>query len=370
MRIIPSLLLIGVSVGALAGCSVAPPDTRAALELTGAGQAAGLPMAQLPAASGDLVSVVESVDQGVLTQKIVLKGDSATWGENGVVVVVDQRADLRPGNASWAAPKPTETLIDRELKENFASIDMGVGQSFTRNSFGPFGYALGKTGSDVTCLYAWQFSPGHMPLYVRDPEKEALQASTPVSPTSVRVRLCRQHASQAELVAMVAQMSVFPPHSGTPYVDPTYKPDNSTPGDALEATGLPGAFYTGSRKAAALEDSPEPVRQKHKKKHHAHKHHHAVAYTRPAPDDGGALDPVIVPPLAAATAPSVPLAGAPAVGAPSAPVAGNPLTAALRTALAAKKKPAPDDLPLPGGPAAGAAAPAQAAAVAPIPLPQ
>ena len=46
MRIIPSLLLIGVSVGALAGCSVAPPDTRAALELTGAGQAAGLPMSR------------------------------------------------------------------------------------------------------------------------------------------------------------------------------------------------------------------------------------------------------------------------------------------------------------------------------------
>ena len=86
----PLFLALSLCAVALDGCSMVPDDTRAAYEVSGPGSRDSTPMAQLPPAAGDVVSVVESADKGVITQKIVLKGDAATWGENGVVVTVDQ----------------------------------------------------------------------------------------------------------------------------------------------------------------------------------------------------------------------------------------------------------------------------------------
>ena len=371
MRILVKALALSLSVGALAACSQAPVDTRAAFEVTDPGAPADTPMAQLPAAAGEQVAVVQSADHGIITQKIVLRGDAATWGENGIVVVVDQNPDHRPGEASWATPKPTESMIARELRENFADIDMGIGQTLTRNSFGPFGYALGKTSQDLTCLYAWQFAPGRPAPLISDPAVDGVTASQPAVATSVRVRLCKQHVAEADLVAMVSQMAVFPPHSTTPYLDTTYRPGGAAAPDALAATGLPGAFYRGPKTTASLEDDDvRPVKAK-KKPHHkrqAHHHHKKAIVRRDADQDGSsALAPVIVPPLAGASAPSVPLAGAPSLSASSG--TANPLTAPLRAVLAAKKAAAADDLPLPGADAP-ASAPAQSAAAAPIPLPQ
>ena len=368
----PFILALSLCAVTLAGCSMVPDDTRAAYEVTGSGSAGSQPMAQLPLTAGAVVSVVESANKGVITQKIVLKGDATTWGENGAVVVVDQSPD-RPVEKSWSVPKPTEELIDKELRENFSDMDMGIGQTYTRNSFGPFGFAVGKNTSGITCLYAWQFSPGRKPQYFVDPQADAVNASTPVAPTSVRVRLCKQNVAEADLVAMVSQMSVFPPHSTTPYLDPTYQAAEGAAPDALAATGLPGGFYTGSKTASAASDAtPSTLKPKHKK------HHHYASGSAPdlsygAPS-GGALPPVIVPPLGAGAS-SVPMAGAasvPMAGAasadPAAPSGANPLTAPLHQALAVKKK-AVDDLPLPGAPGAAAAS-AAAASPAPIPLPQ
>jgi len=337
MRVWVQRFALSVGVAALAACSQAPVDTRAAFEVANPSAPTDTPMAQLPAAAGELVAVVQSSDHGIITQKIVLRGDAATWGENGMVVVVDQNPEHRPGEPSWAVPKPTESLIARELRETFADIDMGVGQTFTRNAFGPFGYALGKTGQDITCLYAWQFSPGRATPLIANPAADGEVAAQPASPTSVRVRLCKQHVAEADLVAMVSQMAVFAPHSTTPYLDAGYRPDQAAAPDALSATGLPGAFYTGKKTTASLESADvRPVTaKKHKRKHHAHRHQ-STAVTRAEPDGQGpgALAPVIVPPLAGAAAPTVPMAGAASAGA--SPADGNPLTAPLRAALAAK----------------------------------
>ena len=369
MRILVNALALSLAVAALAACSRAAVDTRAAFEVTDPSAPADTPMAQLPVAAGDPVSVVQSADHGIITQKIVLRGDAATWGENGIVVVVDENPDHRPGEANWATPEPTETLIARELRENFADIDMGIGQTLTRNSFGPFGYAVGKTAQNLTCLYAWQFAPGRPAPLISDPAVDGVTASQPPVATSVRVRLCKQRVAEADLVALVSQMAVFPPHSTTPYLDTTTRPDGAPAPDALAATGLPGAFYRGPKMTASLEDDVRPVKaKKHHRKHHAHRPHKRVI-TRRELDRGdlGALAPVIVPPLAGESVPSVPLAGAPSLSASSG--AANPLTAPLRAALAAKKAAADDELPLPGA-AAPVSAPAQSAAAAPIPLPQ
>ena len=369
MRVPVKALALGLCVAALGACSQFV-DTRAAFEVADPSAPADTPMAQLPVAAGEPVSIVQSADHGVITQKIVLRGDAATWGENGIVVIVDQNPDHRPGEVSWAMPKPTETLIARELRENFADLDMGIGQTLTRNAFGPFGYAVGKTAQNLTCLFAWQFAPGRPAPLISNPAVDGVTASQPAVATSVRVRLCKQNVAEADLVAMVSQMAVFPPHSTTPYLDTTYRPDGAPAPDALAATGLPGAFYRGPKTMASLEiDDVRPIKaKKHRRKHHAHRRHNRVLTRRDADwGDAGALAPVIVPPLAGASTPNVPLAGAPSLSATGG--AANPLTAPLRAAaLAAKKAAAADDLPLPG--AAPASAPAPSEAAAPIPLPQ
>lgn len=81
-------------VAALAGCSTAPRETRAGYEAVADGSGlpgdSRAPMAELPAAAGAVVAVVEAQSRGVLTQRIVLRGDPGTVGENAIVVKVDQ----------------------------------------------------------------------------------------------------------------------------------------------------------------------------------------------------------------------------------------------------------------------------------------
>ena len=77
-----------------------------------------IPMAQLPPDAGDVISVLQSRIAGVLTQRIVLKGDAGTEGENAIEVNVDQN-DRRPGDVDGPVAKPTQSMIVNELDAKF-----------------------------------------------------------------------------------------------------------------------------------------------------------------------------------------------------------------------------------------------------------
>jgi len=368
MRKRASVLLSVAAIAVVAsGCSSAPGDSRAAYEPAGPVNAPGTPMAELPAAAGGVVSVIQSEDRGVITQKVVLRGDAATWGENGAVVVVDE-SRRNPGDPSGAAPKPTEAMIARELRETFPDLDMEIGLTWSRNNFGPFGYAVGRKPIGVTCLYAWQYAPGHAPRLLLDVSADAADASTPQWPTSVRVRLCKQNVEASALVDMVSEMAVYPPQSTTPYFDPTFKSAEPGARDALEATGLPGAFYLGPAKSASLGGDAEVARRGGQRTHFVHNRRHRR------------VDDAALPPAAAPDGVTVPVAGegSPAEAGP--PASTNPLLAPLKDTLGEKPKPAasaasaaPSDIPLPtpqAGSAASSGAGSAASVPAPIPLPQ
>ena len=83
----------------------------------------------------------------MLTQRIVLKGDPATLGENAIVVKINEARG--PWDIDGPIGLPTRAMIASELDQTFAGIDMQLANTFERNSFGPFGYAIGHPTPQV-----------------------------------------------------------------------------------------------------------------------------------------------------------------------------------------------------------------------------
>jgi hypothetical protein len=341
----------------LGGCSVTPRDTRASYEPVADISATSTPMAQLPAAAGEVVSILQSRVGGVLVQRVVLRGDPRTGGENQIVVRVDQN-ERRRGDVDGPVMKPTGSMIASELDENFAGIDMAISKTWNRNSFGPFGYAIGRAPNDVTCLYAWQFAMGRPPRVIDDSVAVMAASSMPTAPTSVRARLCKSGMTEAQLVALVGDMVVYPPGSSSPYMDPAFETTAPTgPRDALAAAGVGGGYFLAARSDAAPDPAP---RRAHGRRHvQARVRHRVVHFARAAVAIPGGVN-VPLPPGGAAS-PLAPTAAA-----------ANPLLAPLRDLAPARAAPPPDEMPLPPR---VASAPRQlspapvAAAPAPMPLP-
>ena len=351
---------------ALGGCSLAPADHRAAFEASSDMVPAASPMAQLPAAAGEQISVLQSNLQGPLTQKIILQGDPATGGENRITVTVDLDQPMR-GEADYKVPKPTDELISKELDDTMPGIAMAISPNFVRNDFGPFGYAIGRAYGGVTCIYAWQWSPGQPARFLASPEGQAADASRPRAATSVRVRLCKQGLGELELVDLVHHMAVYPPGSTAPYLDTTYGTRPLVNADPLSSSGVARGYYlegveapatpTTLRRVAVASDSAAHPVKRHRRHHRAHTRHARGV-------DREFYEPVSVSPLAGRGV-AVPLPGE-GGGGPGA--SSNALLAPLQnmqpTQSPAMQK-AASDLPLPPPLAAAPAASTSPALPAP-----
>jgi hypothetical protein len=153
------------------------------------GLARNAPMVALPAAAGPIVGISERVAASALTQTIGLRGDPATIGQNAIIVTVSR---------GGFSPAPTQEELLAEMSQRLPGIAMSFGSALVRNSFGIFGYALGRSGPQ-TCLYAWQavsnadeWITGESPGLFG--ERHGL---------SIRVRLCRTAVGAAALLAAV-----------------------------------------------------------------------------------------------------------------------------------------------------------------------
>ena len=334
----------------LAGCSLVPGrDTRAGYEAvadasapaTGDGRA---PLATLPAAAGAVVAVLQTTAHGVLTQRIVLKGDPDTVGENAIVVKVN--VDPGPWDIDGPVGLPTKAMIAGELDAAFAGVDMQLSQTFARNSFGPFGYAIGHPNPRVTCIYAWEFAVWRGEQFGEGPGGAP---SLPQRPTSVRVRLCRSSIGEAEILPMLRDLQVFPANSRVAYSDPNYKGGESG-GDALTAAGVNYFVVPGAKPSAPAREprAAAPEHRRRKVAHHARRHERAAEREdRGDRSEGRAV--AVDPPARGSIAVPMPGGAAPAPAAAAAP-AVNPLLAPLSTISA---RAAADDMPLPSRAAPG-----------------
>ncbi len=358
-----------LSALALQGCASMPRDTRASYEPVTDITATATPMARIAPEAGEVVSVLQNRAGGVLTQRIVLKGDAGTGGENAIVVQVNQ-GPRRMADIDGPVPKPSESSIRAELDQNFATVDMELSQAYNHNSFGPFGYAIGHPRTNSSCIYAWQWSLGKLPRLIDSPAAFAATSSLPSMPTSVRVRLCRSNLTETDLVAFVRDMQVFPANSSDPYVDSASDSPVDVAGhDALIVSGASAKVYAAPRAEVArvVEATPAPRHahvRRHKESRHARRHERdyeresrAATQDREASQGFGVLVPLP--------------GGAPVARAASTAPAVNPLLAPLQ-GNPGRKSAAVDEMPLPGRNAPSgraAAAPDPKPLISPIPLP-
>jgi hypothetical protein len=367
MRSTRFLSLPILAAAALGGCSMQTLEMRAAYEpVTDVSATSATPMAALSPSAGEVVSVLQSRSDGILTQRIVLRGDPQTQGENHIIVKVDQ-SDRRSTGVDGPAGKPSESMIASELAEQFSGADMGLSRTYNRNSFGPFGYAIGHPSSAVTCIYAWQWQGPKMLKLVPSPDDLAATASLPSEQTSVRVRLCKAKMGEQEIVAILKDMTVFSPGSSEAYQDPSMPIGAPVGSDALAAAGIAGGVAPAAKETVVV-DRTEPRDRKRRPKREARRHHRhhdddeiGTEDAAPRKSDG----PVVNVPL--------PGGGTTATAAPASSTS-NPLLAPLQTAAPAPRAATSgSDMPLPPRGSASVRASAPAAEVAPkyapIPLP-
>jgi len=353
MRAMRCLFPLALLSSALSGCSLLVRDNHSAYEAVANNADAHAPLAELPISAGEVVAVLQNQTRGVLTQRIVLRGEAGTIGENAIIVKVD--TDPRQVlDVDGPVGRPNKAMIAGELDENFAGVDMGISQSFARNSFGPFGYALGHPHSGVTCVYAWQWGMAKPPKLGDSAESAP---SMPTAKTSVRVRLCRSTLGEAEMVALLRGLQVFAPQTHVAYLDPDYAGAGDTAGDALAAAGV-GYFVGPNSAPAPIDEKPKHARGRARKlaRREINREREARGEDREQRAD---FDP----PLRGAVAAPMPNAAPAADAAPAA----NPLLAPLAASAPAPRAPA-DDVPMP---AHASAAPAPVAPTKPasIPLP-
>lgn len=274
----------------LAGCGTPTDIQRASTNARiGAVSALVLP----PPGGPSVVDVVERRYSNAIQQDISLSAASSVAGQNILRVQLFGPVGTEAGQTSLSNLPITESTIQREMRAAFPGVAMQRSPLYAQNSFGPFGYAVGRSGRDL-CLYAWQRVTG--------PTRAA--PFSPRGTMQTRLRLCQTGASEEALLSVMYGYTVtggFPAGSWNPFGPPP------PPDPRLGATGKPVFPVMPQRLDTVLEPEPEPVRRPTSRRS-------TTTVSTPAPAVVPAATPVmrgpIVPPPPS-TATSAPLIPAP-----------------------------------------------------------
>lgn len=168
----------------------APTDLQRTglLERAGAVEAIAVPPPGGPA----IVDVVERRYANAIQQDVILGANTSVPGQNMLRVQLFGSVGSGAGQTELSNLPPTEGTIRREMRTAFPGVAMQVSPLYAQNSYGPFGYAVGRSGRDL-CLYAWQ--------RIRGAERAAPFAQRGTIQT--RLRLCHAGASEHQLLAVM-----------------------------------------------------------------------------------------------------------------------------------------------------------------------
>ena len=257
------LCLFVAFVSPLAGCAAGPTayDKNYSANVSETVSPA-MAMVLLPPQAGRTIAVIEKKHANAVEQTITLQNESAAFGTNKIMI-----KSILPGELIFNTrsedvldiKKPTEDTINDELETEFPNATLSVADVFDRNLYGPFGYALGVNSDKSHCIYAWQFIEGTQRNLLNYFE-------TSVQPTSVRVRLCKLNATQAELISYIRQMRISSPGSYALYpVASLSATPTSNPSDFFAAANQPTLRPTtepllGAPLALASASSSSPAR--------------------------------------------------------------------------------------------------------------
>lgn len=302
-------------------------------------QAFALPPVGGPA----VIAVVEQRYPNATEQKIVLRANGRSAGENYLLVQFfgpvgatgRGRDDLR--NRPLAV-----TNVGAEMRAAFPGVTMARSAIFVQNEYGPFGYAIGRAASGDTCVYAWQRIAGtpRPPMIFRS--NGAIE---------LRLRLCDGGTSEAALLSVMYGVRIrafFASGAWNPYGTPP------SPDAAIGQLGAP-IYPTGAGGyQPLLADTParpaQPARTRPVRRAASPAPAPVAVPAEPLPAPVG--PPIPPPPSATGAAPEAPAATA----VPSPPTNASTTDDAAPATPAATPTPASGPAPLmPSRPACSAA---------------
>lgn len=198
----------------MVGCASGPAVKRHALtSSTEATSAFALPPPGGPA----VVAVIERTYANAVEQDIVLASDTAVAGQNMLSIqLFGQVGEV--GRATRASdPVLAEANIGRDLRTLFPGVAMVRSPLYAQNSYGPFGYAVGRHPSGDMCLYGWQ----------RIANSRSGPPFTARGSIQVRLRLCQREATERSLLAAMYGYTIsaslpggWNPYGSVPAPDP------------------------------------------------------------------------------------------------------------------------------------------------------
>lgn len=175
---------------ALAACGQTTTIERASLAVKAdAHEAVALPPPGGPA----VISVIERRFSNAIQQDIILSTSATTPGQNMLRVQMFGSIGVDGGDTALSDRQPSYSEISREMRQLLPGVAMQRSDLYAQNSYGPFGYAVGRSGRNDLCLYAWQ--------RIGAGRSDATLASR--GSIQVRLRLCQSGAHEEGLLAVM-----------------------------------------------------------------------------------------------------------------------------------------------------------------------
>jgi hypothetical protein len=147
----------------------------------------------LPEVGGPAVTaVLEKRYTNATEQDILLATSSAVAGQNMLRVQIFGPIDTTLASQDkLRAGYLVAKNVNAEMRQLIPGVRMQTSAYYVQNKYGPFGYAVGRSGSGDTCLYGWQriTSTGVAQTWIGN--KGSIQ---------VRLRICDQSASEMRLL--------------------------------------------------------------------------------------------------------------------------------------------------------------------------
>lgn len=235
------MVLTGAMIG-LAGCAQTQVGSLSDAQMVSAEKAFAFPGPGGPAITG----IIERHYANALQQEISLATSAHSPGQNMLKVQLYGPVDRKAaGQTELRAGFLPPGNIGGEMRQLFPGIRMVRSPYYVQNRYGPFGYAVGRTSSGDTCLYAWQrlTSTGSTQTLIGN--KGSIQ---------IRLRLCDQAQPEERLLQTMYDFTIssyFRSSGWNPYGEV------NAPDASLGKSGAP-VYPTGSEKFATV---TKPVRE-------------------------------------------------------------------------------------------------------------
>jgi len=286
-----------LSIVALTACSKGmTPRGEDQTRMVSTDQAFALPEVGGPA----VTAVLERRYSNATEQDVLLATSSTVAGQNMLRVQVFGPVDTTLASQDkLRAGYLVAKNVNAEMRQAIPGVRMQTSAYYVQNKYGPFGYAVGRSGSGDTCLYGWQriTSTGVAQTWIGN--KGSIQ---------VRLRLCDQSASEMRLLQAMYGYTInasFKDGHWNPYGTPL------PPDETLGRGGAP--IYPVS--ASRFETVAEPIAEAQvAPKRQASQQRQATAEPPRLPAPTG---PVVPPPPG--TSGSGVVAASPAMSAPAVP---------------------------------------------------